>query len=195
MNIFILQVKRATILLILAMYQPCSPGRKKTTPRQSRTSSEEVVSPLKESTRKASQKKRVPLTNPEADKTRQRHLSFSEKQISTPNPEGHDYIQTKDIECPEINKYLPDIMDRIKELQEKAEMCETYKNQVLDLNEMRSNPKQIQFWTGFPNYETMYSLFVFLEPRARNLKYWRGSTVNLVLVRTVKNNYISLCTN
>ena len=154
------------------------PWQKKTTPRRSRTSSEEVVSPLKESTRKASQKKRVPLTNPEADKTRQRHLSFSEKQISTPNPEGHDYIQTKDIECPEINKYLPDIMDRIKELQEKAEMCETYKNQVLDLNEMRSNPKQIQFRTGFPNYETMYSLFVFLEPRARNLKYWRGSSTS-----------------
>ena len=69
-------------------------------------------------------------------------------------------------------------MDRIKELQEKAEMCETYKNQVLDLNEMKSNPKQIQFWTGFPNYETMYSLFVFLEPRARNLKYWRGSSTS-----------------
>ena len=138
----------------------------------------EVVSPLKESTRKSTQKKQVPLTNPDAEKTRRRHLSFSDKQVNTPNPEGHDYIQTKDYEYPsEISKYLPDIMDRMRELQEEAEICETYKNQVLGLNEIK-NPKQIQFWTGFPNYETMYSLFVFLEPIARNMKNWRGSSTS-----------------
>ena len=65
-------------------------------------------------------------------------------------------------------------MDKIKRLEEEVEMCETYKSQVLDLNEIKKNPKQIQFWTGFPNFETMYSLFEFLEPRAKNMKYWRG---------------------
>ncbi|KAK6196412.1 hypothetical protein SNE40_001643 [Patella caerulea] len=34
----------------------------------------------------------------------------------------------------------------------------------------------MQYWTGFPNYETFLALFEFLEPLAQNMKYWRGNT-------------------
>lgn len=92
----------------------------------------------------------------------------------TPQVNGHDYIVTKSENCEAIQKHLPEIEQKIKELEDALAKNEVYKNQVLDLSKIQSNPKQIQFWTGFPNYETMFSLFEFFEPRAKNMRYWRG---------------------
>lgn len=137
------------------------------------------MSPLNNThSRKASQKKHT-----ESEKKQpgtRRHLNFSDSlsNVYTPNPDVHDYIFTKELDCQEINKYLPEIAEKIKELEEKEELCKIYKKQILNLKEMQNNSKQIQFWTGFPNYGTLYSLFEFLEPRAKNMKYWRGSNTS-----------------
>jgi hypothetical protein len=32
----------------------------------------------------------------------------------------------------------------------------------------------MNFWTGFPNYETFYALYQFFETRAKHLRYWKG---------------------
>ncbi|KAK6178625.1 hypothetical protein SNE40_011157 [Patella caerulea] len=66
----------------------------------------------------------------------------------------------------------------MKKLENLEKLNEIYKNQVLDLDQIKSNSnhKKMQYWTGFPNYETFLALFEFLEPCAQNMNYWRGNT-------------------
>jgi hypothetical protein len=46
--------------------------------------------------------------------------------------------------------------------------------QLLSLENIKDIPKMMNFWTGFPNYETFYALYPFFETRAKHLRYWKG---------------------
>ncbi|XP_069122148.1 uncharacterized protein [Argopecten irradians] len=97
--------------------------------------------------------------------------------FSPDQPEGHDYLVTKEIEVDDsMKQYLPEIEEKIKELTEIKTRYEAMKIQLLNIEEMKDSPKDVQFWTGFPNYSTFLAVYAFLEPRARTLKYWKGQS-------------------
>lgn len=35
----------------------------------------------------------------------------------------------------------------------------------------------ILFYTGFPNYEALMSLYHYIEPKLSKMQYWKGETV------------------
>lgn len=145
--------------------------KKAATPRPTKNSSLTLISPLKEAN---------PCATPSVSRKRNpRKLKFSEPsrpvKVQVPHTHGHDYIQTDTLKTDLSTEFLSEIEGKIKDLDEAVAQNEIYRSQILDLNDMKSNARQIQFWTGFPNYETMYALFEFLEPRAKTMTYWRGN--------------------
>ena len=40
------------------------------------------------------------------------------------------------------------------------------------LERFSNNPEQIQFYTGFSSYELLKSVFIWLEPSAKNMSTW-----------------------
>ena len=76
---------------------------------------------------------------------------------------------------------MPEIEQKIKQLEKAAASVEAFSTQVLNIDTIQRQPKQVQFWTGFPNFETFLSLFEFLEPRAKQMTYWRGGATDMTL--------------
>ena len=65
---------------------------------------------------------------------------------------------------------MPEIEQKIKQLEKAAASVETFSTQVLNIDTIQRQPKQVQFWTGFPNFET------FLQ-----MTYWRGGATDMTL--------------
>jgi len=66
--------------------------------------------------------------------------------------------------------------NRIAELEETiAVMSEKITVTSLDkfgLERFSNNPEQIQFYKGFSSYELLKSVFIWLEPSAKNMSTW-----------------------
>ena len=73
-----------------------------------------------------------------------------------------------------IKEYLPEIREKVNELERLQKLNERQARQILSLENIKDIPKRMNFWTGFPNYETCYALYQFLETRAKHLRYWKG---------------------
>ena len=73
------------------------------------------------------------------------------------------------------------LKDDLAELQTTAKLIKDHedssnklKRKSVSLEELK-NSKNLQFWTGFPNYATFLALFNFIKPRLSSIKIWRGS--------------------
>lgn len=142
--------------------------KKENAPRSSRTSSQAippvVIQPV-------SRQKTKKIKTPTTYSTQ----TLPPNQYVTPHPVGHDYIHADEVQLSnDMKKYLPEIEERMIYLKDLEEKCESYKSRILELDQIKENKKEFQFWTGFSNYETFYAVFEFLEPRAKNLQYWKG---------------------
>ena len=96
--------------------------------------------------------------------------------LVTPSVSNHDYIHT-DTEGGNyhfIKEYLPEIREKMNELDKLQKINQQKKQQILSLENIKDNPKRVTFWTGFPNYETFLALFEYFQPRAKNLRYLAG---------------------
>ena len=123
-----------------------------------------------------------PLASPTATPQKKKKPSVTQT-VKTPSaaklqikqPVDHDYIVTKELDLSDdIKRYLPEIEQKMKELNEVQEKNEMLKSQILSIDQIKNQPKAVQFWTGFPSYETFLAVFKYLEPRAKSMKYWKG---------------------
>ena len=94
----------------------------------------------------------------------------------TPHITDHDYIHTDSIIYPPsfLKTFLPEIQQKITHLEEKVQIESSFRQKTLTLENIKDNPKQMQFWTGFPSFDNFKAIFDSLEPRAKNMVYWRG---------------------
>lgn len=95
---------------------------------------------------------------------------------TTPSINNHDYLKTETEggNYSFIKEYLPEINEKMEQLAKLQKINQQQSDQILSLENIKDNPKRMAFWTGFPNYDTFLALFEYLEPRAKNLRYWRG---------------------
>ena len=70
-----------------------------------------------------------------------------------------------------IKEYLPEIREKVNELERVQKLNERQARQLLSLENIKDISKMMNFWTGFPNYETFYALYQFFETRAKHLRY------------------------
>ncbi|XP_070564452.1 uncharacterized protein [Ptychodera flava] len=160
-------------------YVPRIFKRNEVTPRKTLTSSKLLKSPLKEKhaigQHQASRRVRRSLFRTK-DATKGRPINNIAQVVTTAQPLNHDYLQTEvDLRCEEeLGKYMPEIKTKIEELEEQVKLNSTRELQLLSLENIKDNPKEMQFYTGFPNFHTFHAVFIFLEPRAKNMQYWRG---------------------
>lgn len=100
-------------------------------------------------------------------------------EVITPQINEHDYIVTS-TEPGNIywsmREYLPEIKEKIEKLEHYEQAFEKQSKQVLCLENIKNNNKSMTFWTGLPNFDTFNALFEFFEPRAKNLRYWKGES-------------------
>ena len=103
--------------------------------------------------------------------------------FDTPSPLSKDVVVSDDkagsaslapsLEEPSKEEAL---RNRIAELEEIiAVMSEKITVMSLDkfgLERFSNNPEQIQFYTGFSSYELLKSVFIWLEPSAKNMSTW-----------------------
>ena len=103
--------------------------------------------------------------------------------FDTPSPLSKDVVGSDDkagsaslvpsLEEPSKEEAL---RNRIAELEEIiAVMSEKITVMSLDkfgLERFSNNPEQIQFYTGFSSYELLKSVFIWLEPSAKNMNTW-----------------------
>jgi hypothetical protein len=89
---------------------------------------------------------------------------------------NHDYMETETEKgnYSFIKEYLPEIREKVNELDRLQKLNERQARQLLSLENIKDIPKMMNFWTGFPNYETFYALYQFFETRAKHLRYWKG---------------------
>ena len=62
-----------------------------------------------------------------------------------------------------IKEYLPAIREKVNELEHLQKLNESQARQILSLKNIKDIPKMMNFWTGFPNYETFYALYQFFR--------------------------------
>ncbi|CAC5404268.1 unnamed protein product [Mytilus coruscus] len=93
-----------------------------------------------------------------------------------PQINNHDYINTETEKGNYwlIKEYLPEIKEKMNELDRLKKINESQAKQILSLENIKENPKRMLFWTGFSDYENFYALFQYFEPRATNMRYWKG---------------------
>ena len=74
------------------------------------------------------------------------------------------------------------ILQRIHKLEtenkELKHVIEKTKGKLITLDSIKDNPAQMRFYTGFVNYGTFMALFDYLEPKAAQMRYWRGGQVS-----------------
>ena len=94
----------------------------------------------------------------------------------TPHINNHDYMETETEKgnYSFIKEYLPEIREKVNELERLQKLNERQARQLLSLENIKDIPKMMNFWTGFPNYETFYALYQFFETRTKHLQYWKG---------------------
>ena len=73
-----------------------------------------------------------------------------------------------------MKTFLPEIQQKITHLEEKVQIESSFRQKTLTLDNIKDNQKQMQFWTGFPSFDNFKAIFNFLEPRAKDMVYWRG---------------------
>lgn len=42
------------------------------------------------------------------------------------------------------------------------------------MERIKHDPSAIKFYTGFPNYESLFSVFTYFEPKLYRIHYWNG---------------------
>jgi hypothetical protein len=94
----------------------------------------------------------------------------------TPHINNHDYMETETEKgnYSFIKEYLPEIREKVNELEHLQKLNERQARQLLSLENIKDISKMMNFWTGFPNYETFYALYQLFETRAKHLRYWKG---------------------
>lgn len=71
----------------------------------------------------------------------------------------------------------------------------SYKNNLFTLEKIKDDPQAIKFYTGFPNYESLLSVYKYLEPKLCRIHYWTGPSslkkdVGNLNYQTSKNNFL-----
>jgi hypothetical protein len=77
----------------------------------------------------------------------------------TPHIGNHDYMETK-IEKGNytfMKEYLPEIRENVNELGRIQKLNESQAKQILSLENIKDIPKMMNFWTGVPNYDTVFN--------------------------------------
>ena len=49
------------------------------------------------------------------------------------------------------------------------------KKAFFSLEKLQNDDSAVKFYTGFPNYSSLRSVYEYLEPKLQNISYWRGS--------------------
>ena len=87
---------------------------------------------------------------------------------------------------------LKDIQERIKQLEKEiCELRDKFENARFDIDEFKHSPKDIAFFTGFADNETLLLCFDILKESVENLSYGyvgMGDDENLVFIKST-----SLC--
>ena len=60
-----------------------------------------------------------------------------------------------------IKEYLPEIREKVNELERLQKLNESQAKQLLSLENIKDIPKMMNCWIGLPNYETFYALYHF----------------------------------
>ncbi|XP_069109721.1 uncharacterized protein [Argopecten irradians] len=77
---------------------------------------------------------------------------------------------TRQINMLHVN--LETVSNTVTDLKEQLAYFESNR---FGLHKIKDDPNAMQFYTGFQNYGVFQSVFEYLEPKAKNLQYWRGT--------------------
>ena len=53
------------------------------------------------------------------------------------------------------------------------------------LNKIKDDDYAIKFYTGFPNYKSLITVYEYFEPKVKTMHYWQGLKSNSADVRNV----------
>lgn len=74
--------------------------------------------------------------------------------------------------------YVVTLQNKISELEQKLQIeSKQLKNQVFSLEDIKDDKAAILFYTGFPNYKSLFSFYTYLEPKLKDMQYWRGEKI------------------
>ena len=78
----------------------------------------------------------------------------------------------------EMSKKIKLLSDEIFALKEQINAInlefEEFKSRHFSLDSIKNDPSAVKFYTGFPNYESLISVFKYFEPKFQRVHYWTG---------------------
>ena len=78
----------------------------------------------------------------------------------------------------EMSKKIKLLSDEISALKEQINAInlefEEFKSRHFSLDRIKNDPSAVKFYTGFPNYESLISVFKYFEPKFQRVHYWTG---------------------
>lgn len=73
--------------------------------------------------------------------------------------------------CVRFRQKISELKTRIVQM---SEEILKYKTNAFNLERIKHDPSAIKFYTGFPNYESLFSVFTYFEPKLYRIHYWNG---------------------
>lgn len=82
-----------------------------------------------------------------------------------------DKIQKLQAMLDEQSKRMVGLQKRASTAEDRLQQLE---NKKLTLEKIKGDSGAVQFYTGFPNYESLMAFYYVIEPKIAKLQYWRG---------------------
>ena len=81
----------------------------------------------------------------------------------------------------ELQRKIASLETQLADCQQRLSKAEKENMYLLErqfsLEKIKNDNAAIIFYTGFPNYEALMSLFHYIEPKLSQMQYWKGETI------------------
>lgn len=122
-----------------------------------------------------------------------------EKNRDSPTPLKKSPIDCKTARCfgpPTFEEFLETLKTEVELLKEEiSKLKEKEFIFKFGLERFASSPKDISFYTGFPNYNTLTTFWQYIEPNAANLTYYSNARDGSDIVPNVPFPYFNAAGN
>jgi len=73
-----------------------------------------------------------------------------------------------------ILKLESELCNSIQQIELLQKECEEFNKRRFTLDKIKDDEDAVIFYTGFPNYNSLISFYLYLEPKLNKLQYWKG---------------------